>query len=262
MPSLPRFDLDAVRAGVIDQHRLVDEMVDALDPTAFDRPTRLGAWTVAQLVAHLALSMSAIARYLDAEPAPQPAIDVRGWADLAVTAAPSVDERATAMADGARPAELRGALRTARLAAESALARGPESFVVAARFGAMRLPDYLATRCVEATVHALDLAAALDVEPAVDRHAVGAAVRLLAGVLAARAPGRAVEVRVPPYAAVQCVAGPRHTRGTPPNVVEATPVAWLELATGRLGWNDAVGTGQVRASGERADLSALLPVLT
>jgi uncharacterized protein (TIGR03083 family) len=260
--SLPRFDLDAVRAGVIGQHRLVDDMVDAIDAPAFDRPTRLGDWTVAQLVAHLTLSMSAIARYLGAEPAPQPTIDVRGWADLAVAAAPSVDERATAMADGARPAELRGALRTARLAAESALADAPESFVVAARFGAIRLPDYLATRCVEATVHALDLAAALDVEPAVDRQAVGGAARLLVGVLAARAPGRSVELRVPPYVAVQCVAGPRHTRGTPANVVEATAVAWLELATGRLAWAAAVGSGQVRASGERADLSALLPVLT
>ncbi|NUT47368.1 MAG: hypothetical protein HOV94_08660, partial [Saccharothrix sp.] len=75
------------------------------------------------------------------------------------------------------------------------------------------------------------------------------------------APGRSVEVRVPPFAAVQCVAGPRHTRGTPPNVVETDPRTWLELAVGRLGWADAVAGARVTASGSRADLSTLLPVL-
>jgi Bacterial SCP ortholog len=80
-------------------------------------------------------------------------------------------------------------------------------------------------------------------------------------VLADRAPGRAVEVRVPPYAAVQCIEGPRHTRGTPSNVVETDPLTWLALATGRSGWAQAVATGKVRASGPRADLSAWLPLL-
>lgn len=253
-----RFELDPTRAGVLAQHRLIDELVDHAD---LDRPTRLGGWTVAQLVAHLTLGMSAIARYLTGDPAPAPTMDPRVWADRCESAAASVDERATAMADEARPAELRGALRTARLDAEHALADVPASFVVAARFGAMRLPDYLATRCVEATVHTLDLAAALDLAPVLDRHAAAAAVRLLTGVLAERAPGRSVEVRVPPYAAVQCVEGPRHTRGTPPNVVESDPVAWLEVATGRLAWAEAVETGRVRPSGERADLSPLLPIL-
>ena len=75
------------------------------------------------------------------------------------------------------------------------------------------------------------------------------AVRYLLEELAARAPGRSVEVRVPPYAVVQCVAGPRHTRGTPPNVVELEPLVWLDLATGRLAWPEAVDAGAVRASG-------------
>jgi hypothetical protein len=70
-----------------------------------------------------------------------------------------------------------------------------------------------------------------------------------------------VEVRVPPYAAVQCVDGPRHTRGTPPNVVETDPLTWLELATGRVGWAATAAAGRLVASGERADLSAYLPVL-
>lgn len=73
-------------------------------------------------------------------------------------------------------------------------------------------------------------------------------------------PGRSVEVRVPPVAAVQCVAGPRHTRGTPPNVIETDPVTWVRLATGRMSWYEALGAGAVRASGPRADLAGYLPL--
>jgi hypothetical protein len=86
------------------------------------------------------------------------------------------------------------------------------------------------------------------------------AVRYLLFVLEAAVPGRSVEVRVPPVAAVQCVAGPHHTRGTPPNVIETDPLTWFRLATGRLGWGEAVRSGAVRASGARADLSEYLPL--
>jgi hypothetical protein len=87
------------------------------------------------------------------------------------------------------------------------------------------------------------------------------ATRFLLEELAARAPGRSVEVRVPPHGAVQCGEGPRHTRGTPPNVVETDPLTWLQLAAGELTWAAAVGSGRVLASGERADLSAYLPLV-
>jgi hypothetical protein len=87
------------------------------------------------------------------------------------------------------------------------------------------------------------------------------ATRFLLEELAARAPGRAVEVRVPPYGAVQCVGGPRHSRGTPPNVVETDPRTWLALATGAVEWSAAQAEGRVLASGERADLSAYLPLV-
>jgi hypothetical protein len=79
-------------------------------------------------------------------------------------------------------------------------------------------------------------------------------------VLAERAPGNSVEVRVPPYAAAQVVPGVRHTRGTPPAVVETDPETWIALATGALTWADAQSAGRLRASGERADLSAYLPL--
>ena len=86
------------------------------------------------------------------------------------------------------------------------------------------------------------------------------AVRASLAALAARAPGRSVEVPVPPFGAVQCVEGPRHARGTPPNVVETDPMTWLSLVAGRVTWADATASGRVHASGIRADLSAYLPL--
>jgi Bacterial SCP ortholog len=94
----------------------------------------------------------------------------------------------------------------------------------------------------------------------VDRATRGTAVRYTLDELGARAPGRSVEVRVPPFGAVQCVQGPRHTRGTPPNVVESDAETWLRLATGTLTWADALATGRLRVSGTRAHLDTLLPL--
>jgi Bacterial SCP ortholog len=88
--------------------------------------------------------------------------------------------------------------------------------------------------------------------PAPDRDALAAAVRLTARTLAAVAPGASVEVRIPPFAAVQCISGPRHTRGTPPNVVETDPRTWLLLATGLLPLEAAKATAALTLSGSRA----------
>jgi hypothetical protein len=92
------------------------------------------------------------------------------------------------------------------------------------------------------------------------RAVVGAAVKTTARWLAQQVPGRSVELRVPPHVAVQCVPGPRHTRGTPPNVVETDAATWLRLAAGHVTWADAVAEGKVTASGNRADLSGHLPL--
>ncbi|WP_327112180.1 sterol carrier family protein [Nocardia sp. NBC_01730] len=91
-----------------------------------------------------------------------------------------------------------------------------------------------------------------DTAPAPARTELAAAVRTTARTLAANAPGHSVEVRVPPFVAVQCIEGPRHTRGTPPNVVETDPRTWLLLATGLLEFDAAVNSGAVSASGRRA----------
>src|SRR5664280_683557 len=94
---------------------------------------------------------------------------------------------------------------------------------------------------------------------AADRVTTALAVRWSLQLLAQREPGRAVEVRVPPYGAVQMIAGQRHTRGTPPNLIETDPATWLRLVTGDLGWAVATDSGAVRASGTRAALGHLLP---
>ncbi|MDH6238341.1 sterol carrier family protein [Cryobacterium sp. CG_9.6] len=87
------------------------------------------------------------------------------------------------------------------------------------------------------------------------------AVRYTLQLLAEQAEGNTLEVRVPPFGAVQCVAGPRHTRGTPPNVIETDVATWLALATGGLTWTDGVASGLIHASGARADLAGHVPVL-
>ena len=79
-------------------------------------------------------------------------------------------------------------------------------------------------------------------------------------LLTAKAPGRAIEVRIPPYAAVQCGDGPTHTRGTPPNTIEMNADTWLALASGKLSWADAMSSGAIAASGVRADLTDYLPL--
>ncbi|SLK07532.1 sterol carrier family protein [Arthrobacter sp. P2b] len=92
------------------------------------------------------------------------------------------------------------------------------------------------------------------------RAVLATAVRYSLEEVTARAPGNSVEVRVPPFGVTQCVEGPRHTRGTPPNVIECDAATWLAMVTGQLGWPDAVAAGRVAASGLRADLSELLPL--
>jgi len=87
-----------------------------------------------------------------------------------------------------------------------------------------------------------------------------AEVKETLALLTERAPGRAIEVRIPPYAAVQCGEGPTHTRGTPPNTVEMDAQTWLALANGEKNWADAMAAGLISASGIRADLSQLLPL--
>ena len=92
---------------------------------------------------------------------------------------------------------------------------------------------------------------------------LASAARVLCRVLAERHPGGTLELRVPPYVAVQLGIGQRgaHTRGTPPNVVETDAVTLLRLAAGELSWPDAVVSHAITASGPHADLGEVFPIL-
>ncbi len=117
----------------------------------------------------------------------------------------------------------------------------------------------LAAGDLTALLGRLDQAAAQ--ERSADPDDTRAAVKHFLAVLTQRFPGKSVEVRIPPFAAVQCVEGARHTRGTPPAVVEMDASTWVAVSRGIVAFEDAIDAGRVRASGERSDLTAQLPLL-
>ncbi|MQY14640.1 hypothetical protein SRB5_48120 [Streptomyces sp. RB5] len=213
-------------------------------------PGELAAPSVRGPLARIAAHAGALADALDAPPprAVRPALDPARWA----LEAPDAPEPPAGDPLAALDAV------AGRLAAHGVPAAGR---LVPHALGAMSAGDRAAAGLVAVVVHADDLARATGAGVSLERQALAAAVRVLADALAVKAPGGAVEVRVPPYAVVQCVEGPRHTRGTPPNVVETDPLTWLRLAAGRTAWADAREAAAVRASGERADIGGLLPVL-
>ena len=123
-----------------------------------------------------------------------------------------------------------------------------------ARAAVLVIADWIAADSPEAA------RAAGVVQPS--RSQLADAVRHTARLLAADAPGHSVELRVPPFVAVQCIEGPRHTRGVPPNVVEASPHAWLRLATGHSNWDELVAQADTTASGTRAgEIAQWMPII-
>ncbi|MEU6577689.1 sterol carrier family protein [Streptomyces sp. NPDC046805] len=255
------YDPAKIRTAVLAQLGHVEEAVRTLKPEQLALPTRLDGWTVRELVAHIGMAVSAVQRSLDR---PEPA-----KRDAAVLDWPfATSGNSAAIADFTRRLaeenpDLDAYLAGVRQSLSEFLDRHPGSRLLETSAGAMPLDDYLVTRAVELVVHTDDLNAAVPgLDVPYDRQALAATTRLLADALAVKAPGGATEVRVPPYAVVQCVEGSRHTRGTPPNVVETDPLTWVRLATGRTAWRDAVARADVSASGERADLEGLLPLMS
>ncbi|POX39754.1 hypothetical protein C3486_16685 [Streptomyces sp. Ru73] len=253
------YDSAKIRAAVTAQLGHVQDAVHALAPEDMARPTRLGDWTVRELVAHFAMAVEHIPAGLERPAAAKQEVVLAEWPFAPAVYAASVDEYVRKSAAEHDPVALldRAAERYAALVPGAS-----DDRLMAVRPGAMRLGDLLVTRCLELVVHGDDLAAATGKEIPFDRQALAATTRLLADSLATKAPGGSVEVRVPPFAVVQCVEGPRHTRGTPPNVVETDPLTWIRLATGRAEWTAALADAAVSASGERADLGPYLPVLS
>ena len=255
------YDPVKTRAAVLSQSGHVREAVATLTPEQLALPTRLGGWTVRELVAHIGAALSAIGRFLDRpEPARQDA-GVLDWPFATSADADALADIAHRLAE--RHPDLVAHLAEVERGLVGHLDAHPGTRLLDTNAGAMPLAEYLVTRTVELVVHTDDLNAAVPgLDVPYDRQALAACTRLLADALAVKAPGGSTEVRIPPFAVVQCVQGPRHTRGTPPNVVETDPLTWIRLATGRVAWKDAVDGAKVAASGERADLAGLLPIMS
>ncbi len=256
--------LATARAAYDAQQRNVVEWLLALPPDIWKRASRLAGWTVRELGFHVTDMTGIVVRALAAGAVREKALSIAAYTSAWPAAADEIAQRDRDNAKGLTPGDVIANAAHARANLLSALDATPGDPVVRARRGPLKLSDLMVTRVNELVVHSLDLSASVPERDPVtlDPTAIGVSARMLAGILAERVPGHSVEVRVPPYAAVQCVAGPRHTRGTPPNVVEVEPVTWIEIATGRASWADAVDSGKLHASGERADLSEHLPVLS
>lgn len=258
------YDPVKIRAAVTAQFGNVRRAVATLTPEQLALPTRLAGWTVQDLAAHVTMAVETVSRNLDRPEPPKAELALLDWPFATAVRAAGISDDTLDLAAAHPGQNALNALyaRTEERLTE-ALATAPGDRLLAARTGAIALADYLVTRTVELVVHTDDLNAAVPgLDIPYDRQALAAATRLLADALAVKAPGGATEVRIPPYAVVQCVEGPRHTRGTPPNVVETDPLTWIRLATGRATWQDAVEEAKVGASGERANLAELLPLMS
>lgn len=236
-------DFAAIGSALLQQYAVLVAGFADLDPSG---PTDCAGWTVEDLETHVAITARGLARI--AGKGTSGTATGGGIADWAAKT-PELAEQMDAATKGER---LR--LEDQVPLVQQAIQHDGTSLVEQLT-GKHTLRDATLFRLVEAVVHGLDA----DIEP--ERSALKLVTKEIAQVLATKHPGKSVEVRVPPYSAVQCVAGPRHTRGTPPNVVETDAVTFLRLAAGRERWHDAVAKGRVRASGERSDLSNLLPLL-
>ncbi|HVQ86571.1 MAG TPA: sterol carrier family protein [Actinomycetes bacterium] len=238
----------------------------AIEPATWQSESIITGWRVGDLVAHFALVAKTITDAAT-QPTYEPPLSLADYLAQYELASEDIDHRTREVGASTQTQALAIVARNGNQAAESleALLESNDS-VVAARRGPVRWSDFVTTRVIELVVHADDLERSLAPQNAVaagsfhSRRAVQLTVRALCEVLAERAPGHSVEVRVPPFAAVQCVAGPRHTRGTPGAVVEMDSSTFLRLASGRLEWSSAVTSGQVRASGQRTELAEHFPL--
>ncbi len=255
-----RLSTDEVIPLLVDCVDAVGDALDELTEQEMARPSVLPGWSVRDLAAHLVVVADSV-RHLEPLPTNAGVLSIgeylSGYADRADRITGLTQEAAAELTDIPAGYHERWEEGLAHLSA----LQGAEK--VLARRGAARLADLVATRLIELVVHGDDLARSVPARPpaALPPRAHRLVARVLLDVLAARQPGHAVEVRVPPVAVVQCMPGPRHTRGTPPNVVETDLTTWTRLAAGRLRWADAVADGSVQASGLRADLSGVLPLL-
>ncbi len=249
----------AARAAFTEQSALLRRYLHSVSPEDSARDSLLPNWDVRILVGHLLLVHDGLFAALQ-HPSTATPMPAHEYVQQYRHSAGELHDATVASAGTGGFTELVDRMDATAGALNTALA-GELPAVVQAGRGPVRTLDLMTSRVVELVVHADDLSRSLPDPVPLARPAVALAVRALAEFLVARAPGRTVEVRIPPFVAVQAIAGPRHTRGTPPNVVETDSTTWIRLATGRADWTDAVADGLVRASGQRGDLSEYLPLL-
>ncbi len=255
---------------LVGQARLLSDWFEGRTADELASQTALPGWDVFTLGAHLVMMLQGVAVLLDRPTRDRP-VPLHAYVAQYRGSVDDIGERTRTTANSLTdlPEELRAAV--GRVAERLA---GPWPEVIAGWRGPLRTEDFITSRIFELVTHSDDLNSSALVtagqSPPVPIHpqALAAATRGMAAVLADRFPGRTIEVRVPPYAAVQCgtadhaAPGPAHTRGTPPNVVEIAPLIFVRLCTGRARWVDAVSQHGVTASGIRADLSEHLPLLS
>jgi len=258
---------EALGSALLEQSRAVFDWLRDLSSDEFKRPTVLPDWDVRTLTVHLILVHRGLAKALG-QPTNERPLPNAEYVRTYRRNVDSITERPqAATSDHSNPA-LVSELDLAIGEVAATLSAAELRSVIRAPQGPVQAADFVATRIVEVVVHADDLTRSLPDRRPIPLHraAFSRCTRTLAEILANQQPGRSVEVRVPPYAAVQCSTsgdpGPSHTRGTPPNVVETDPLTFLRLATGRISWDEGVSAGTVTASGLRANLSSVLPILS
>jgi uncharacterized protein (TIGR03083 family) len=249
-------DVRKVIEACRDQWTTTREWCDTF--TDWSAPSAVDGWTMRELVAHFGLVADSIRAASEALSADRP-LRVGDYLATYRNGDGDIDARTREWASG------EGFLYSVDASAEQAerafeLVDGNPA--VAARRGPIRWVDFLRTRCIELTVHSDDIVRSVSVDgPALSRPCLQVSTRALADVLGWRAPGRSVEVRVPPFAAVQCIEGVSHKRGTPPAVVETDPVTFCRLASGRITWDAAAASGALQFSGLRTNLTPYFPLL-
>ena len=203
MPPAQRHpEFSDVAGACLRQWTSLADVVDQLPDDVFAVPTRLAGWRVAELVAHFAACVNAVPRRLaESAPAAKEVLSVARYLTAAPGAGDVIAQREVDTAAGKRPSELRENLAFALVSLRNALADATGERVVNTRFGPMRINDFVVTRCVEGVVHGLDLAQVPGVVTVSDLEALRITTRALLDTMVERAPGRAVELRVPPIAA-------------------------------------------------------------
>ena len=258
---------EALSSALLEQSRAVFDWLRDLSGEEFKRPTVLPDWDVRTLTGHLILVHRGLAKALS-QPTSERPLPNAEYVRTYRRNVDSITERTRATTSDHSGPALLSQLDLAIGEVATTLSAAELKSVIRAPRGPVLATDFVATRIVEVVVHADDLTRSVPDRRPIPLHrtALARCTRTLAEILANQQPGRSVEVRVPPYAAVQCSTGgdpgPSHTRGTPPNVVETDPLTFMRLATGRISWDDGVSAGTVTASGLRANLSSVLPLLS